>query len=200
MSAFRRANPNTPPAVDATDTALRGATPPDGQSTSTRQTNEPPGTPRTPKSANHGCLVIADRKGRVPAALLNALQARSTSARIAASLPAAMVELAKVSAQFVIVVDPLMHPSASRQLEFIHAVHAQHPGTAIWGFTQQNGHPVLQPLDRILGPDGQICRWRSLMVATSELPQSPLRQPLVSEQELAMLLSIDHNETDANSG
>jgi|GEM_PF-6471520 len=199
MSAFRRANPNSAPAVDATESALR--------STSSNKPSKPNNgqigqtdTPNSTPPANHGCLVIADRKGRVPAALLNALQARSTSARIAASLPAAMVELAKVSAQFIIVVDPLMHPSASRQLEFIHAVHAQHPGTAIWGFTQQNGHPVLQPLDRILGPDGQICRWRSLMVATSEQPQSPLKQPLVSEQELAMLLSIDHNEADANSG
>lgn len=158
------------------------------------------GTSPTSAAPPARCLVVAGRQGRVPAALLHALQSRRATVRVADSLPAAMVDLAREAVNVVIVVDPLVHPSASRQMEFIAAVHDMRPGTTVCGFTQRDGQTRLEPLDRVLGPDGLVCRWRSMMVAAGQTATSALNQPVVSEQELAMLLSTEHNSVAAAGG
>lgn len=80
----------------------------------------------------HRFLVVADRRGRVPAALLASLAPRG-EVRTVLNLPGAMLDLALTSAtrrtRAVVLTMPLVEPRAA---EFAAAVQRFYPGTAVW--------------------------------------------------------------------
>ncbi len=164
-------------------------------------------------SAPIRCVVVLPRGGgldQAPASLLDGLSQRRLDVVVAATPPAAMVELARRPTAVLVMVDPA--PDA-RGRELLQAVKTYYPRVACWRFDRQgvdHGHlsaingsldhprtpgnspgkfdPVEdEELQRVLG----TTRQRIEPLVTHMFRPTRDTTPLISEQELAMLLGDD---------
>ncbi len=145
------------------------------------------------------CVVLVAPHGQLPRPLLRGLEQRGAVAIVATDAPAALVDLAYSRAGALIVQDPAEHVMVG---ELVEAVHRYFPRTTCWRYdttakgeaalSRLNGHaPTAAPkptaAEALAAHDDAARRLNSLLV---RVPHSidPAHEPLISEEELAMLL------------
>lgn len=129
------------------------------------------------------CLILAAGGHPAPEALTDGLQRRQATCRVVQDMARVMVELARCPGQALIVIEPQTLPQAD---QLIAAVQRYHPRTALWQYT---GQP--QPTLRSLQPE------KAPPAAPGDRsPAEPLPSPLISEEELEMLLGFNEPTED----
>jgi hypothetical protein len=171
------------------------------------------------------CVVLVSPRGQLPRPLLRGLEHRGAVAIVATDAPAALVDLAYSRAGALIVQDPDDHLMVD---DLLAAVHRYFPKTTCWRYdTSVRGEAALSRLNGhagnghapapaqtappshaqpprvvrdVVGPRGEIeHRIDSLLI---RVPQSldPAHEPLISEEELAMLLGPMPTTSQDESG
>ena len=121
-------------------------------------------------------VVLIEPGTAAPAALLSSLAKRHATVSVCGEAAQVMVELAQQRARAVILVHDLADESIGQLME---AVAAHYAGTGLWHYTvNSDGQPAL----------GQAVAPLLRQAAKSTDTKAPGPEPLVSEQELAMLL------------
>ncbi len=152
------------------------------------------------------CLILAAAGQPVPDALRQGLRRRAVQCRLVTGPIRAMVELARCPGQALIIIEPEALAHAD---QLVAAVSRYHPRTALWRF-DSNPKPLLRPI----GP-GSLHTSHQGRVSSGAKPadagelSGPRRdaklnsptpavhpEPLISEEELAMLLDEDERTED----
>lgn len=164
------------------------------------------------------CVLLVGVAGAVPSNLAGALDRRGLEIAIARQPPEVMSELADGGVSSVVVVEASQQ---ERVDELVDAVTTYYPQTRCWGYTsrEHGGSIRLDPLSHVSPRSGRVAngqgvvsspqeeaapqahvksagqRLRSLVVK-AELKPSTDDGPLVTEEELAMLLGPDSVDLD----
>lgn len=150
------------------------------------------------------CLLWLPAGYAAPAMLLDGLRARDVVVRQAGDAPTVMVELAGGGYKTLVVVEPEL---LRRPQRVVDAVARYHPGTDVWRFNGE-GKPVLRPWSE--QPASPAAATAEVAETTEPReprpsdgvppPEAPLETgvaepPLLSDEELAMLLQDPEDET-----
>ncbi len=133
------------------------------------------------------CLVVLPTGGAAPAALLGALDQRGVEAVLFEDVAQVMVALARGEGAVVIQVRP---GELARSGELARAIERYYPGVSVWGYAPSAGAEGMPELVDVVEAktgetDGGV-DWRRLLVKVPADRASA--EPLVSEEELSMLL------------
>lgn len=167
------------------------------------------------------CVLLVGVAGAVPSSLAGALDRRGLEIAIARQPPEVMTELAEGGVSSLVVVEASQQ---ERVDELVDAVTTYYPQTRCWGYTsrEQGGSIRLDPLSHVSPRSGVVSdgqgmvssprdgsahahvkgagqRLRSLVVK-ADLRHDAGDGPLVTEEELAMLLGPDSVDLDTMSG
>lgn len=142
------------------------------------------------------CVIVVPREGQdavvAPAPLVDGLRARGMAVQVADSAPQAMVRVARGRSAAVVVVDPDRLADAD---ELVRVVRCYHPQVVCWRFDRAEGQ-----VGRLRAFAGGGDRMRRDPNAGRRPVEGLLHRvpgpgagssPLISEQELAMLLGGD---------
>lgn len=147
-------------------------------------------------------VVLVKPGGAAPGALLSAVARRGAAATVVAEPPGVMVELASAPVEAVIVVEPARQALLR---ELLDALRTYYPEVKRWQFAcvtdgeRVGKEPVLGPIEaRYESIEASEPAWqavrrvqqrvRPLSVKLPAVASEAARSPLISEEELAMLL------------
>jgi hypothetical protein len=163
---------------------------------------------RRPKPTPNGgqkarCLLLVPRGHDAPLDLIDGLNRRQVAAREVRNAPAVMVALAEQRKRRPKVV-VIVHPQAQSSAEaLVHAIRRYHPDVAVWRYDFEHDpqlhawpdEPQPEPSVEVTPPAPVSPEPSAPDPATpDETPVDDLEPPLLSDEELAMLLGDDDAE------